>query len=491
MAAKRSPLSCDSDDDMLLKRIKREDTSEQSVQQWSLNPDDVPFGTKKIYVMIRGRSPGFYFDWSAAEPQCRGFSSALFESFPKGKKKLDPNNLEQVVRDAVAYMNHDTRNCKYSCYNSSNCVQPPEVAKAAQYNVHNADAEHQAQAVDAPVLQTTRDRRSCRACGKLTSRGRLKICPDCPALDLYLVKVRSCAEKFDLCDEQTKLLEAIAVGDNIFFTGAAGTGKSRVLEALADFFSNINVAAKIVAPTGIAALNVGGITIHVYAGWSVKLAQASKDELRKVAGEKKVFARFKSTDVLIIDEISMVESDTLSRLSCMMQEALKAGLPFGGVQVVITGEFSASLQHLLTSTSLTIPREGDFFQLPPVLPFQTCIEFGKDLERSTGKSGTGTCPSHGEFHDKDKWPFKSDLWRECNFKNFQLVRVHRQQDAQYTEILHSIRKGVEWTLKQENVLFNHSHNVIFDDAVKLNPLRKEVDAIDDSHMEQLETPIHR
>lgn len=318
------------DNDRPQKRLKREDTTPlESVSQWSLRPDAVPAGSKKIYAVIRGRSPGFYYDWSAAEPQCRGFPSALFESFPKGKKTLNPARLEQVVLDAVAYMNHDSRKCMYSCCNSSNCVQPPQVAQAS---------EHMKQDDEPPELQSKRHRRSCRACEQMVPLGRRKICTDCPRLDQYLAKVRSCAAQFDLCDEQTKLLEAIAIGDNLFFTGAAGTGKSRVLEALTCQFSSTNVASQIVAPTGIAALNVGGITMHVYAGWSVKLAQASRKELRKLAGEKKVFARFNATDVLIIDEISMVESDMLQRLSCMMQTALKPNLPFGGVQVVITGE---------------------------------------------------------------------------------------------------------------------------------------------------------
>lgn len=135
--------------------------------------------------------------------------------------------------------------------------------------------------------------------------------------------------------------------------------------------------------------------------------------------------------------------------------------------------------------------QGDFFQLPPVRPFQTCLDCDTDLERLTGHDGAAVCAQHGQFQDKDKWPFRSSLWRDCNFKNVQLVEVHRQQDPQYTQILHRLREGIEWTSEQENLLFNHGHNVKFDDAVKLNPLRSEVDAINEMHMQQLETPIQR
>lgn len=215
MSAKR--LACDSDEaDMSPKRLKREDTMDCKpdlvpiVQHWSLKPSAVPVGTKKIYVIIRGRSPGFYFDWAVAEPQCRGFSSALFQSFPQGKQKIKADNLEQVVHDAVAYMNHDSRNCKYSCLNTSNCVQPPQIAQIAQ-NI--------TQDVSSTVLRKKRDRRSCRACGKLPLIGQQKICSNCPELHTYLTNVRSYAQKFDLCDEQADLLELIALGDNVFFTG--------------------------------------------------------------------------------------------------------------------------------------------------------------------------------------------------------------------------------------------------------------------------------
>lgn len=143
------------------------------------------------------------------------------------------------------------------------------------------------------------------------------------------------------------------------------------------------------------------------------------------------------------------------------------------------------------SILLMMQYKGDFFQLPPVLPFRTCIECGGDLERPSGSAGTATCPKHGDFRDSDKWPFKSALWRDCNFKNVQLSTVHRQTDLNFTGILHRVRKGIEWTSEQENLLYNHHHTVIFDEAVKLNPLRSEVDTINETHMQRLSTPIHR
>lgn len=64
-------------------------------------------------------------------------------------------------------------------------------------------------------------------------------------------------------------------------------------------------------------------------------------------------------------------------------------------------------------------------------------------------------------------------------------------DPDFIKILHSVRRGPEWTLEQENLLFNHDHNVTFEDAVKLNPLKKEVDRINEMHMQELSFPIQR
>lgn len=205
----------------------------------------------------------------------------------------------------------------------------------------------------------------------------------------------------------------------------------------------------------------------MFAGWTVKLAKSSEKDIRSLAHEKKVWKRLRETQVLIIDEISMVESGTLSRLSFMMQEAHNnPNRPFGGVQVVIS---------------------GDFYQLPPVRPFETCIQCGEQLEGWEEQKEIYKCQKHGTYYDEQKWAFQSRAWEACQFANVLLLTVHRQADADLSAILDSMRRGTGWTQQQENLLLRHEHDVIFEEVVKLSPLRREVDEINDSHMRKLIT----
>jgi len=153
--------------------------------------------------------------------------------------------------------------------------------------------------------------------------------------------------------EQARVVDRVLEGGNVFFTGSGGTGKSTVLKALVKQLKALDNHVDIVAPSGIAALNVGGMTIYAYAGWH---PDSFKEPLKKFIEKsygKNVRKRLCKTDVLVIDEISMVERDVLVRLDSMMRE-VRSGwvpetgqkktsphdrkLPFGGAQVVVTGE---------------------------------------------------------------------------------------------------------------------------------------------------------
>ena len=178
----------------------------------------------------------------------------------------------------------------------------------------------------------------------------------------------------DLTAEQQALVDVILSGRNVFYTGSAGTGKSTVLKAFKNRLEKQGKTVDIIAPTGIAALQVEGVTSFVYAGWNVFSQQKPLAELTHNATfQKRVHERLCKTKVLVIDEISMVEAHHFERLDAIMRasrgfrkkernpgqerrdhsdddeddtiqhegkgDPRNRSLPFGGVQLVVTGDF--------------------------------------------------------------------------------------------------------------------------------------------------------
>jgi hypothetical protein len=143
----------------------------------------------------------------------------------------------------------------------------------------------------------------------------------------------------DLCPEQRDLVYLIVNGANVFYTGSAGCGKSTVLKAAVRQLRAEGKRVQIVAPTGRAALDIGGQTLHSFAGLTPDSLKMPLNKLREKAHGKILNKRFKLTEVLIIDEISMVENHFLERLNEMIKEARGNNEAFGGMQVVVLGDF--------------------------------------------------------------------------------------------------------------------------------------------------------
>jgi hypothetical protein len=241
----------------------------------------------------------------------------------------------------------------------------------------------------------------------------------------------------ELCGEQLWVADLVAWGENVFYTGGAGTGKSTVLRAIVRELREQGRRAQVVTPTGISALNVGGSTYFTWAGWTPWVTKKSIAEIETMAMSKERRQRIKDTDVLIIDEISMLESNQFRRLDRACRVARQCDRPFGGMQVVVT---------------------GDFYQLPPVKRFHTCFNCGAELKTRALCRGCQAwmgdveepyqswpardcrrcftplrkqmdCPRcKGESEIDDQWPFRSDTWAECDFQCVSLTEVHWQSD---------------------------------------------------------------
>ncbi|KAI4949652.1 hypothetical protein J4E86_007603 [Alternaria arbusti] len=123
-----------------------------------------------------------------------------------------------------------------------------------------------------------------------------------------------------LSKEQQRVVDLIVDGHNVFYTGSAGCGKSTILRAFVKELKSLG-KVRICAPTNLAALNVGGFTLWSYAGWIVPDVNKDLDTLRRDAHRKQVWNRMNKTDVLVIDEISMVENNFFTRLNEVMKAA--------------------------------------------------------------------------------------------------------------------------------------------------------------------------
>lgn len=197
-----------------------------------------------------------------------------------------------------------------------------------------------------------------------------------------------------LTPEQQAAVDAIELSmDNIFVTGRAGTGKSTLLQHLAETTSK---QIAIAAPTGVAALNVGGQTIHsllrLPIGVIADQPLPHPAELRNL---------LRGIETLVIDEVSMVNADLMDAIDRTLQEARnRRREPFGGVQVVLF---------------------GDPYQLAPVPP--------RDPHE------------RAYFHDRYRspWFFDAHVWEQAPIQVHVLDEIHRQRDPEFTRILNAVR----------------------------------------------------
>ncbi len=242
----------------------------------------------------------------------------------------------------------------------------------------------------------------------------------------------------------SQLVEPVWKTNVSFITGAAGTGKSTLLKEFVKKISDRNYA--IIAPTGIAALTVGGQTIHSFFGFPPRLIRyRNKKDIRKFYPRSNKRQVFKRLEYLIIDEISMVRVDLMDAIDWSLRINRDVNIPFGGVKVIMV---------------------GDPLQLEPVV---------KDDE---------------EDYILRKWYspffFSARVWLDTPFRVFHLTQIMRQaNDKRFAEILIELRKGKVNKLKLLNSLVFGKSNILGDDYLVLTPRRKEAEDINHSYLSKL------
>ncbi|KOG97292.1 DNA helicase PIF1 [Saccharomyces eubayanus] len=254
------------------------------------------------------------------------------------------------------------------------------------------------------------------------------------------IKIPICLSK-----EQESIIKLAENGHNIFYTGSAGTGKSillrEMIKILKGLYGRENVA--VTASTGLAACNIGGITIHSFAG--IGLGKGDADKLyKKVRRSRKHLRRWENIGALVVDEISMLDAELLDKLDFIARKIRKNHQPFGGIQLIFC---------------------GDFFQLPPV---------SKDPNRPT------------------KFAFESKAWKEGVKMTIMLQKVFRQRgDVKFIDMLNRMRLGnIDDETERE---FKKLSRPLPDDEIipaELYSTRMEVERANNSRLSKLPGRVH-
>ena len=136
---------------------------------------------------------------------------------------------------------------------------------------------------------------------------------------------------------QRSALNILKTGNNVFITGSAGTGKTYLLNQFIIYLKSRNIIPTIVAPTGIAASHLQGQTIHSFFSLGIR-DMIDEYFLASLLEKKYLQTRFSKLKILIIDEISMVSPEIFSSIDKILRAFKERDEPFGGVQVVLSGD---------------------------------------------------------------------------------------------------------------------------------------------------------
>ena len=241
--------------------------------------------------------------------------------------------------------------------------------------------------------------------------------------------------------KQALALEIMLSGENVFLTGAAGSGKTFTLNQFIKLAKNSGKKVGITATTGLAATHLGGNTIHAWSGIGIY------DYLSKKFFEKFPKTRaeiIKNTDILVIDEISMLHDFRLDMVEEICRTIRQNDKPFGGIQVILC---------------------GDFFQLPPI-------------NRAGGRTGG--------------FAIHSNAWKLAKFTICYLEENHRQKNDELSEILNALRaddlrrKHAQSLLDRIDVELSFESDDFSKNLTELHTTNIDVDKINEQKLTELE-----
>ncbi|MEA2701309.1 MAG: ATP-dependent helicase [Candidatus Parcubacteria bacterium] len=240
---------------------------------------------------------------------------------------------------------------------------------------------------------------------------------------------------------QSEALQILRTGVNVFLTGEPGSGKTHTVNAYVQWLRARGIEPAITASTGIAATHIHGMTIHSWSGIGIR-DSLSEAELDAIASKEHVARRIQKTNILIIDEVSMLSANVLTMVDQVCKEVRrKPELSFGGMQVVLV---------------------GDFFQLPPIV-------------RGHGASSA-------------PFAFESSAWENLHPIICYLSEQHRQEDPKFLSILSAIRTQEADHTTASAILARETEELTseeHDDIPRLFTHNADVDKLNDERLTKL------
>ena len=250
-------------------------------------------------------------------------------------------------------------------------------------------------------------------------------------------------QEFTMDADQQKAFDLIAnTNTPLFITGKAGTGKSTFINTIQE---KIDKNFLVLAPTGIAAINVGGQTMHSFFGFPFEVIGPHTQ--MRVSEEKQIL--LKHIDTIIVDEVSMVRCDLVDGMDRFLRTAFHTHMPFGGKQVVFV---------------------GDLFQLPPVVSEPA----DEDMLCDLWEKGT-------------PYFYKAHVLKRINLPKIEFRTVYRQKDGAFLDVLNRLRIGESTSADLEllNQHVNYS-DATEDYSVILSAYRKRADLMNERKLAELD-----